>query len=92
MAVAARATNDYGQMTMAKSRQTVAAAEFKAKCLALLDRVSETRESFVITKRGRPVAKLVPIDDSRTGSDLEGSISFEGDLISPIEADWEANG
>ena len=39
----------------------IPATEFKATCLALLDRVAERRESFVITKRGKPVAKLVPL-------------------------------
>jgi prevent-host-death family protein len=41
---------------------TVGATEFKAKCLELMDRVAERRATYVITKRGRPVAKLVPAD------------------------------
>ena len=40
----------------------VPATEFKAKCLELMDRVSERHETFIITKRGRPVAKLVPVE------------------------------
>jgi prevent-host-death family protein len=41
---------------------SVPATEFKAKCLELMDRVAERRESFVITKRGKPVARLVPVE------------------------------
>jgi prevent-host-death family protein len=44
---------------------TVPATRFKAKCLELMDRVAEGRETYVITKRGRPVAKLVPADAPR---------------------------
>ena len=40
----------------------IPATEFKAKCLALMDRVAERQESYVITKRGKPVARLVPLE------------------------------
>jgi prevent-host-death family protein len=39
------------------------ASTFKARCLALLDEVARTRSTIVVTKHGKPVAKLVPIDD-----------------------------
>ena len=42
--------------------KTVPAAKFKANCLALMDKVHETGESVVITKHGKPVAKLVPAE------------------------------
>ena len=61
------------------------AGEFKAKCLALLDEVSESGRHVVITKRGRPVAKVVPVEDLPS---LEGSIVREGDLISPLDEIW----
>lgn len=63
----------------------IAAGEFKAKCLALLDEVSETGRRIVVTKRGRPVAEVVPIDEAPP---LKGSIVRDGDLISPIEESW----
>jgi prevent-host-death family protein len=72
----------------------VPATEFKAKCLELMDRVAEKRESFVITKRGRPVAKLVPIDkipaESILGS-LRGQAWETGDIVSPAvpAAEWD---
>jgi prevent-host-death family protein len=42
--------------------KTMAAGEFKAKCLKVMDRVNKTREPVLITKKGKPVAKLVPAD------------------------------
>lgn len=47
-----------------KPSDQVAAAEFKARCLELMDRVRETRAEYVVTKHGRPVAKLVPVTES----------------------------
>ena len=49
----------------------VAAGEFKARCLRLLDEVAEERVELVVTKRGRPVARVVPLDDA---ADLRGSV------------------
>jgi prevent-host-death family protein len=74
-------------MTMKKKTNTVGAGEFKAKCLALLDEVSESGRHVVITKRGRPVAEVVPVRDVPS---LEGSIVREGDLISPLDETWNA--
>ncbi len=45
--------------------KTMAAGEFKAKCLQVMDEVRSTRTPVVITKRGKPVAKLVPADQFR---------------------------
>jgi prevent-host-death family protein len=71
---------------MGKKRH-IPAGEFKAKCLALLDEVAEKGEEIVVTKRGRAVACLVPIESRQT---LRGSIVSQGDLISPIDEEWEA--
>ena len=68
------------------------AGEFKAKCLRLLDDVARTGRPLVVTKRGRPVAKVVPAgrpDVKRPP--LEGSIVYEGDVVSPIDLAWEAD-
>lgn len=70
---------------------TISASEFKAKCLSLLDEVAETGEAIVVTKRGEPVARLVPLEDFEQKS-LLGSVSYssEQDLISPIDETWNA--
>lgn len=74
-------------MTMVKKQNIVPAGEFKARCLALLDRVAETGEELIVTKRGKPVARLLPVE---TPPGLEGSILWEGDLVSPLEERWDA--
>jgi prevent-host-death family protein len=69
--------------------RTIAAAKFKEQCLALLDEVDA--DGIVITKRGRPVAKLVPIElesESLIGS-LAGKLEIHGDLLS-TDLDWDA--
>jgi prevent-host-death family protein len=69
--------------------RSIAAGEFKAKCLKLLDEVADTREPIVITKFGKPVAKLVPIEAERTQlrGALRGTVLWEGDIISPLGED-----
>ena len=63
----------------------VAAAEFKAKCLAYLDEVHQQGRAIVITKRGRVVAKLVPADDEdeRPWLRVRGSARWTGDPLAP---------
>lgn len=78
-------------ISMSRERR-IAAGEFKAKCLALMDEVERTGEPLVITKRGRPVARLVP-EARPQGSvfgALRGSVVIKGDIVSPLEAPWEA--
>jgi prevent-host-death family protein len=69
--------------------RTIAAGEFKAKCLKILDEVAETREPITVTKFGKPVAKLVPIEAQRAQlrGAMRGSVIWEGDIISPLGED-----
>ena len=71
---------------------SIAAAEFKARCLELMDHVAERRQELVITKHGKPVAKLVPIDEEVTPifGYMKNTVISYGDLISPVEEDWAA--
>jgi prevent-host-death family protein len=69
----------------------VAAAEFKANCLRLMDEVAQQRRPIIITKRGKPVAKLVPAETNAIDlfGRMAGTIKICGDIISPIEdAGW----
>ena len=70
----------------------IAAGDFKARCLKLLDEVAETREPLVITKHGKAVAKLVPMPPNQElfGA-LAGSVLAEGDILSPLDNDWDAD-
>jgi prevent-host-death family protein len=70
---------------------TIPAGEFKAKCLKLLDKVAEDRQPLIITKRGKPVAQVVPISAQAdiVGS-MKGSVLWMGDIISPIDVEWDA--
>ena len=73
--------------------KTMPAAKFKARCLTVMEDVSATKEPVLITKRGRPVAKLVPVDGSSDEfiGRLEGVVRIAGDITSPIEPpeSWE---
>jgi prevent-host-death family protein len=80
----------------AKTRQ-IAAGEFKAKCLGLIDEINETGEELVITKRGKPAAKLVPFRPPQVDSffgRLKGIVRIVGDpddLVKPVFPleDWD---
>jgi prevent-host-death family protein len=73
--------------------KTIAAGEFKARCLQVMEDVRTKRTSILITKRGRPLAKLVPPDDEppEIFGCLAGKIEILGDIVSPITPleDWE---
>ena len=70
----------------------IKASEFKAKCLALMDEVERTGRTVVITKRGKPVAELGPYRSSRPKALglLKDSLFITGDIISPIDVEWNA--
>ncbi len=71
-------------------------SEFKAKCLALLERVNKTKQPIRITRHGKPVAEVLPPSPSADRSawigSLKDSMEFRGDIISPAsdEDEWEA--
>ena len=73
----------------------IAAGEFKARCLALMEDVRSTRQPIIITKRGKPVAKLVPVENGKKDhwiGRLNGKMRVVGDIVSPVVPleDWEA--
>ena len=70
-------------------KQTIAASDFKARCLALLDDVAKNGHELVVTKRGRPVARVLPAEPPRS---LLGSVEFlvsDDELIEPLFEDWD---
>jgi prevent-host-death family protein len=72
----------------------VAISEFKAKCLALLDQVQKTKKPIRITRRGRPVAEVVPPTPTRSNDwigSMKGRMEILGDIVWPASDpdDWE---
>ena len=75
--------------------ETINASDFKARCLAILDRVQATGERVVILKRGRPVAELSPASGAETEYpqfELKGTVTVIGDIVGPAvpEEDWDS--
>ena len=68
----------------------VKAAEFKAKCLELMDAVAHTGATIVITKRGRAVARLVPVLDPSISifGFAKGAFEELGDIVAPVASEW----
>jgi prevent-host-death family protein len=68
------------------------ASEFKARCLKLMDEVEKSGQEIIITKNGRPVSRLAPVQErpNTIFGALKGSIIKYGDVISPIDVVWEA--
>ena len=65
--------------------KTMAAGAFKVHCLGVMDEVQAKRETIVITKRGKPVVKLVPADAEKDDiyGFLKGKGKITGDVVSP---------
>lgn len=70
----------------------ISASAFKAQCLALMEDVRTTKLPLVITKRGKPVAKLVPIDEPKDDfiGKLKGVFEVVGDLDADPPEEWES--
>lgn len=73
--------------------QEILISEFKAKCIAILKRVQMTREPVLITRRGKPIARIEPIpqgDLARKLGTLRGRMSIHGDIVTESAGDeWE---
>lgn len=80
---------DHGDIFM--TMKTIAAGEFKAKCLGMMDEVRETGEPYLITKRGVPVAKLVPVPPERKSKkSIFGCMVGEMEIVGDIDVSlWQ---
>lgn len=71
-----------------KQTQTVAISEFKAKCLSLIEQVNKTKTPLRITRRGEPIADVVPASRESEKRDWIGSMAdrmdITGDIVSPV--------
>ena len=75
--------------------ETITISKFKATCLAVLERVRQTREPVLVTKRGVPIAEIKPPAEVAAGSwlgSMAGSAEIVGDIVAPAEPEyaWDA--
>jgi prevent-host-death family protein len=74
-----------------RPKDSVGSAEFKARCLELIDRVKETRAEFVVTRHGKPVARLVPVESEQPISPLgamRGTVLAYERPFDPVPGTW----
>lgn len=73
-------------------KRQIPAGKFKATCLALLDEVQRDGKEIIITKRGKPVARLVPVGEAHREifGWMKGTGEITGDIVSPIGEIWDA--
>ena len=74
------------------STRTIGAAQFKARCLEIMDQVAATGNPVVVTKHGVPVVQRVPVTRRPTTvvGALKGHSRIKGDLVAPIGVRWDA--
>lgn len=82
---------------MGLAMRTMGAAKFKAQCLAVMDEVQRRGEPVLVTKNGKPVAKLVPLDEPTKEEvfahfRIPARVQYSGDVVSPASDpdDWNA--
>jgi prevent-host-death family protein len=76
---------------MTKTR-TISTSELKARVSEVLEGVQHDRIPVVVTKRGRVIARIIAADDGEASlyGSLRGSVTVHGDLLAPVEVEWEA--
>lgn len=72
--------------------KSISTSELKARCSAVIEHVAREREAIVITRHGRPIARIVPVVEERETlfGFARGTITIHGDLIDPVDQEWEA--
>ncbi len=76
-------------------KNSVSTSELKAHCSKIVKAVARKRAGVVITRHGRPVARLVPLEAEEPTSLFgfaKGGIVIHGDIVEPLDVVWEANG
>jgi prevent-host-death family protein len=73
--------------------KTMPAGQFKTHCLAVIDEVNAKHETVVITKHGKPMAKLIPVqqEDDEIFDSMKDRIKILGDIVEPVIPleEWE---
>jgi len=74
-------------------KRVIQAGKFKAECLKIMDEVQAKKYSIIITKRNKPIAKLVPLEEKNSSllfGKMKGTAHIKADLIQPIGEAWDA--
>lgn len=70
--------------------KTLSVSKFKATCLAVLEDVSKQKKKIIVTKRGKPIAEIIPVNHEKKDIPLKDTVLFMGDIVSPVaEEEWE---
>ncbi len=73
--------------------KTMAISQFKAQALKIIDQIAQDHETMIITKRGKPLARILPYEeneDTAKPGQLADTLVFEEDIVSPLGEDmWE---
>lgn len=72
----------------------ISAAQFKARCLSIMDQVNQTHEEVIVTKHGRPVVKIVPVSKEPTRDlfgFMKGTATINGDIVDSFDESWDAD-
>lgn len=69
----------------------ISASQFKARCLSLLDEVAESGAELMVTKRGRPVAQVIPVDEDASLIGSVRQLVDDDELVAPIDVGWDAD-
>ena len=71
----------------------IPAGEFKAKCLKIMDKIHDFHDEVIVTKHGKPIVKIVAIEDKPLNvfGCMKGTAKIKGDIIAPLDEEWEAN-
>jgi prevent-host-death family protein len=70
--------------------ESLSVSKFKSTCLSVLEDVQKQKKRLIITKRGKPIAEVIPYVKSGSQTSLKDTLSFMGDIVSPVaEKDWE---
>lgn len=71
----------------------LSATEFKATCLKVMEDVRRSRKPVIVSKRGKPIVKIVPVDEQRRSplfGYMKGTMNIVGDIVSPDPEAWDS--
>lgn len=72
--------------------ESISVSKFKEKCLSVLEDVKKQKKRILITKRGEPIAEVIPVENQEKNVPLKKTVIFLGDILAPVaEGDWEVS-